>query len=147
MYPQYRKQIFQYVNQDRSLTWIVEFPDLQGCTAVGKSEAEALKNAQAASELWLDEHYKNHQAYPAARELNHTFSGRLVLRLPKTLHKQLTQQAEDEGVSLNTLIVTLISLNFSKQIEKPINNWVQNSGQDKTTAESRYQDQFQDTSE
>ena len=36
-------------------------------------------------------------------------SGRLLLRMPRTLHGQLAQAAEREGVSLNRLIVTRLS--------------------------------------
>jgi hypothetical protein len=34
---------------------------------------------------------------------------RLTLRLPETLHRTLAQQAQDEGVSLNQLIVYLLT--------------------------------------
>ena len=34
---------------------------------------------------------------------------RLTLRLPESLHGQLTRQAQDEGVSLNHLIVYLLT--------------------------------------
>lgn len=33
----------------------------------------------------------------------------VLLRLPKTLHRVAKKQAESEGVSLNTFLVTLIS--------------------------------------
>ena len=36
-------------------------------------------------------------------------SGRLLLRMPKTLHGELARAAEREGVSLNRLIVTRLS--------------------------------------
>jgi hypothetical protein len=36
-------------------------------------------------------------------------SGRLLLRMPRTLHGELAQAAEREGVSLNRLIVTRLS--------------------------------------
>ena len=34
---------------------------------------------------------------------------RMTLRLPESLHRQLTHQAQDEGVSLNHLIVYLLT--------------------------------------
>ena len=40
-------------------------------------------------------------------------SGRLLLRMPRTLHGQLAQAAEREGVSLNRLIVTRLSRSVS----------------------------------
>lgn len=43
------------------------------------------------------------------------FSGQLRLRLPKTLHKQLAQAAAIEGISLNMLIVYLLSGNYARR--------------------------------
>jgi len=37
------------------------------------------------------------------------FSGRVTLRLPKTLHCSLAQKADDEGVSLNHLLLSVLS--------------------------------------
>jgi len=34
---------------------------------------------------------------------------RLTLRLPPALHAQLVERARDQGLSLNTLIVTLLA--------------------------------------
>lgn len=36
-------------------------------------------------------------------------SGNVRVRMPRTLHKELAQQADREGVSLNTLIVTYLA--------------------------------------
>jgi hypothetical protein len=38
-----------------------------------------------------------------------TFSGRLLLRMPSTLHADLSRAAEAEGTSLNQFIVTALS--------------------------------------
>ena len=32
------------------------------------------------------------------------YSGKFIVRLPKTLHRELAKQAEREGVSLNALV-------------------------------------------
>lgn len=37
------------------------------------------------------------------------YSGRMTLRLPKTLHRYLTHVAEGEDVSLNSLVVSVLS--------------------------------------
>jgi antitoxin HicB len=37
------------------------------------------------------------------------YSGRFVLRLPKSLHRQLAERAEAEGVSLNTLALAALA--------------------------------------
>jgi hypothetical protein len=41
-------------------------------------------------------------------------SGRLLLRMPRTLHGELARAAEREGVSLNRLIVTRLSRSLGK---------------------------------
>jgi hypothetical protein len=44
-----------------------------------------------------------HDPAPAAEEQASEYSGRILLRLPKSLHAELVRQAELEGVSLNLL--------------------------------------------
>jgi predicted RNase H-like HicB family nuclease len=116
MYPDYKKIVFPYMNKDGSITWVVEFPDLPGCSAVGSSEEEALHESKIARELWLDDYFDRNKYYPVPKEITVDFSGRFVLRLPKTLHKQLAIEAEEEGVSLNTLIISLLSQNNEKRV-------------------------------
>ena len=47
------------------------------------------------------------------------FSGQLRVRMPKSLHAALSQEADDENISLNTYIVTLLS---ERHIEKKLLN-------------------------
>lgn len=46
---------------------------------------------------------------PPPQEVADDFSGRVTLRLPKSLHRALNQAAEEEGVSLNHYLVTVLS--------------------------------------
>lgn len=48
-----------------------------------------------------------------------TKSGRFVVRLPKTLHQALEQEAGIEGVSLNQLVVTKLAVKLSQIHEGP----------------------------
>jgi len=40
------------------------------------------------------------------------YSGRFVVRLPKFLHRELTQSAQKNGVSLNQYVCALLAMNF-----------------------------------
>ena len=42
------------------------------------------------------------------------YSGKLLLRLPKSLHKALAEEAEKEGVSLNQLIMCKLGVLLRK---------------------------------
>lgn len=52
---------------------------------------------------------------PAMAEQNREFSGQLRLRIPKSLHARLALMAEKEGVSLNLLMVHLLSGNHRER--------------------------------
>jgi predicted RNase H-like HicB family nuclease len=84
---------------------IVEFP---GCIAVADSAAEALVTLEEVAESWLEAMLANGNSIPEPLETTE-FSGKLVLRLPKSLHAKSAYAAKREGVSLNQFIVTCIS--------------------------------------
>jgi predicted RNase H-like HicB family nuclease len=84
---------------------IIEFP---GCIAVGDTAAEALANLEDVAESWLEATLARGQHVPEPIE-NQGFSGKLVVRLPKTLHKKATYAAAREGVSLNQFIANSVA--------------------------------------
>lgn len=49
-------------------------------------------------------------------ELEKTYSGAISLRVPKSLHKFLVEEADREGVSLNQLILAKISASLYDQL-------------------------------
>ncbi len=53
------------------------------------------------------------QAMPAVHPDVDEYSGRVTLRLPRTIHKSLAESAISENVSLNHYMVSLLSSNFS----------------------------------
>ena len=83
-------------------------PELPGCLTCGKTMDEALANLKDAKKAWLsaalEDGYPIHE--PASDE---TFSGQFKLRLPKSLHRDLTERAKEEGTSLNQYCVYLLS--------------------------------------
>jgi predicted HicB family RNase H-like nuclease len=84
---------------------IVEFP---GCIAVGETSAEALSNLEDVAASWLQAVLSKGQRVPPPIE-NAGFSGKLMVRLPKSLHKKAAHMAAHEGVSLNQFIVSSIA--------------------------------------
>jgi antitoxin HicB len=84
---------------------ILEFP---GCLALGDTAARALETLEEVAESWLESALARGQSIPEPIESNE-FSGKLVLRLPRQLHRRATFSAEHDGVSLNTYIVTALA--------------------------------------
>jgi len=94
---------------------IAEFPDL---SAFGESPEEAVEEAKTAVEGFLKVYEEDGCPVPKPKTLK-AFSGQTRLRLPKSLHATLHQEAEREGVSLNTYIINLLSeRHLSRQFEK-----------------------------
>ncbi|MCD5406261.1 MAG: toxin-antitoxin system HicB family antitoxin [Desulfotomaculum sp.] len=50
------------------------------------------------------------------------FSGKFTLRIPKSLHGILAKQAEQEDISLNQYLLSLISFNLGQKYSHLINS-------------------------
>ncbi len=88
--------------------WIATYPDLKGCVGGGKTPQEAIKMAEEEKEFYLEALEAMGEKIPEPQKNN--YSGKISLRIPKYLHKKLAEQAENEGVSINSYLQTIISL-------------------------------------
>jgi predicted RNase H-like HicB family nuclease len=84
---------------------ILEFP---GCIAQGDTPQEAYENLEDAAKDWIEAALDLKQEIPSPSQ-SVSFGGKILLRLPKSLHRQLTLIAEREGVSLNQFIVSVLA--------------------------------------
>ena len=83
-------------------------PELDGLMALGKTEERAARELRKAIGLVLDDMAA--EGEPAPAPITHpSHSGQFRVRLPRTLHARLAAQADREGVSLNTLVCTLLA--------------------------------------
>ncbi|MDM7325204.1 MAG: toxin-antitoxin system HicB family antitoxin [Thermus sp.] len=83
-------------------------PDLPGCVSVGETPEETLANVEEARTLWLEAAYEYGDEIPLP-STEREYSGRVLLRMPKSLHRRLAEEAEREGVSLNQYMVSLLA--------------------------------------
>ena len=84
---------------------VLEFP---GCYGEGETAGEALANLNEAMEGWIEAAREMGQPIPPPLGLQ-GYSGRIVLRLPKSLHREAARRARMEGVSLNQYLVAAIA--------------------------------------
>jgi len=96
---------------------ISEFP---GLSAFGDTPEEAVEEAKIALKGFLKVYEEDGCTIPEPKILK-PFSGQTRLRLPKSLHATLSQEALKEGVSLNSYIIHLLSeRHVSKKLEKEL---------------------------
>lgn len=101
--------------------WIAEAYDLPGCMADGKTQEDALKALRLVIELWIEvAGSEGRDVPPPSTEA--PASGKFNVRLPMSLHQRLRRLAEREQVSLNEVVVSLLSekeaLSRSKSTKK-----------------------------
>lgn len=84
---------------------ILEFP---GCFAEGDSAEEALSRLEEAARSWLDAALDQGQPIPEPFT-SQGYSGRIVLRLPRSIHRQSARFAQRDDTSLNQFFLSAIS--------------------------------------
>jgi predicted RNase H-like HicB family nuclease len=103
----YEISLSQHSDDDQTY-WVAEIPDLPGCVADGQTPDEAVKELEEAKRLWIETQIEDGFEVPEPFE-SHDFSGKLTLRIPKSLHRRLAKEARREGVSLNHYIVSQLA--------------------------------------
>ncbi len=86
----------------------VEFPDLPGCMTQVEDRASIADMAEEIRTLWIEGEYEDGHDIPEPRLVSQ-YSGKFVVRLPKSLHRALAQAAEREGSSLNAYVTYLLA--------------------------------------
>ncbi|WP_418791712.1 toxin-antitoxin system HicB family antitoxin [Phosphitispora sp. TUW77] len=103
------------ISEEDGNGWLAEIPELKGCMSDGETQEEALKNIEEAKMAWILTALKRELTIPLPRsEDNDEYSGKFTLRLPKSLHKELSLAAQKDAISLNQYILSLVALNFGK---------------------------------
>lgn len=92
--------------------YLARAPELPGCFTAGETPTEAVAMLRDAMATWLESAVLEGAPIPepgAASGEQH--SGRILLRMPKSLHRALAEAADAEGVSTNQYVVALLAAN------------------------------------
>jgi antitoxin HicB len=82
--------------------------ELEGCMTQGETYDEVSSNIREAMELWFEGSLEKGMDIPEPEQEN-DYSGKFMIRLPKSLHRRLAENAKEENVSLNQYAVHLLS--------------------------------------
>ena len=85
--------------------YLVEYPDIPGCMSDGDTIEEAITNGREALRNCLEVFKESGRKIPKPV----IQAAQWRQRLPRTLYSKLTKQAENEGVSINSLVTAIIA--------------------------------------
>ncbi len=114
------KNLNDYPFEIRPLTsaegggFLITYPDFSVCISDGETVDEAIANGREALAGVIAALQTTGHAVPAPNS-GGTASGKFVARVPKSIHAQLGARAKAEGVSLNSMVISLISEGLGRQ--------------------------------
>lgn len=96
------------IRREDDKTWFAHVVELPGCMTEGDTVEEAAAMIRDAMAAWLEVALDEGQPIPEPRPLDE-YSGRFVVRVPRSLHRDLVEAAEREGVSLNQYVTVALA--------------------------------------
>lgn len=97
--------------------------DLPGCSAFGETEADALSELKSATSAWIIAATAagNPIPEPTTLTVEPTASGKMLLRLPRSLHSEVLAMSKAEAVSANQFVaVALASVVAAKSVAQSV---------------------------
>jgi antitoxin HicB len=104
------------LSRDEGGGYAITYPDLPGCRSDGETPEEAIRNGRAALRDWLAVAREFGDEVPAPYS---SASGRFLLRVPRSLHQRLIDEAVHDRVSLNTMVVSLVAEGLGRRAGRP----------------------------
>lgn len=106
--------------EEHMVEWVAEIAELPGCIGVGDTPEEALVALEDAKKAWIEIALLDGKVIPdPINKSNLDYSGKFTLRLPKSLHRELSEAATEEDISLNQYLLHLITKkHYEKQVKR-----------------------------
>jgi antitoxin HicB len=106
--------VIRHLTKEEGGGYLIEFPDLPGCMSDGETIDDAIANGHDALSAWMIAAREMHRLVPKPGEFEKQ-SGKWVQRVPKSIHLRLVEKAHAEGVSLNTLVISMLAEALGKK--------------------------------
>ncbi len=94
--------------------YLISFPDFSECISDGETPEEAMRNGMDALRETIAA--LESMGFPVPEPgSGGRYSGKFIQRVPKSLHARLALRAKQEGVSMNTLVNTMLAESLGKR--------------------------------
>lgn len=95
------------LDEEEGGSYLITYLDFSGCISDGETVEEAIVNGRDALQAVLAT--LEEMGHPVPEPGSGGASGKFVQRVPKSLHARLAARARLEGVSMNTLVATMLA--------------------------------------
>ena len=120
-----RKDLKFYLNLRYPITihpdpdggYVAEIEELPGCMTQAETLDEAFKAIEDARRVWIQGTYEMGQDIPLPRDMEE-YSGKFMVRIPQSVHRNLVRSAKREGVSLNQYVTSLLAAGVQGDVVK-----------------------------
>ena len=102
-------RLVQEINDETGHYFYGRIFELDGCHTTADSITEVYDDLNSIMESYIEIKLENNLPIPIPQSTE-KYSGKFVVRLPKTLHQKLAIEAQKEGVSLNQLALYKLAL-------------------------------------
>ncbi len=99
----YTIEVIRDIDEDGEESWFAQAVELPGCMTEADNFTELGEMIQDAMISWIETALEDGQSIPEPRPVQ-SYSGKFVVRVPKSLHRELAKAAERDGVSLNAFV-------------------------------------------
>lgn len=96
-----------YDNSPDDPGWVARVLELPGCITQADTFEELGEMIEDAMRAWIEASMEDGDSIPEPRPVE-DYSGKFVARVPRSLHRDLVQAAEQDGVSLNTFVTVAL---------------------------------------
>jgi predicted RNase H-like HicB family nuclease len=113
--------------RDNDGTYTAEILEFPGCFAEGDTPDEAISDLDKAAASWIEAASEQNEDIPEPLA-NYGYSGKINLRLPKSIHKQAARFAQKDDISLNQFFMSAIAARvgaeeFCEHLIEKLKNW------------------------
>ncbi len=89
--------------------YTAEIPDLPGCLTCAETLPELWEMIEDAKRGWLEVALERGLRIPEPSIPERAYSGKFLVRIPRSLHRRLAERARREGTSLNQFVTTVLA--------------------------------------
>ena len=97
------------VRPDESGLFTAKIAEFPGCITEGDTAEEALSNLREVARDWVRASAASRYSIPDPSSIELRQSGKFLIRTTRSLHRKLMEGAEQEGVSFNQYVSTLLA--------------------------------------